>query len=413
MGDMRPGSPDNGVDRPAWFRQSREVAFASAILISDLFFFSDITQPGPSWWQRLLEAGWAILGYAPLRWRNSSPLAAYGLGLAYSIGGALLTILGVFDFTPFSVLMVNLFFVASARSLRVSCLALAAAVAPTMLSIWYSVRDEASPNYWISVLIGSADFYLLLIAMAWAMGRWSRSALDTMERQRRRLALADEAARAERQRIARELHDILAHTVTVMVLQAAGARRVLASAPASADDALSRIEEVGKTAMGELRRMLALIRSPGLTNDEPSQRGLADIGGLLDDALRAGVTVRLEVDGSPVPLPDSVDRTVYRIAQEAVTNIVKHSGPGTAALVRLTWETNLHIEVVDDGGGSPVMDAGTFSTGQGLLGLAERVAAFGGAFAAGPHRSGFRVRASLPLLAPDSYVSWPSREAGQ
>jgi len=413
MDGMRSGTPDNGAHHSAWFCNSREFAFASAVLVSDLLFFGDITLPGSAWWQRLLEVGWAILGYAALRWRSSSPVAAYCLGWLYSVGGTLLSLLQVFGFPPFSVLLVNLFFVTRERSLRVSCVALAAAAGPSALSIWYIVQDEAKPGYRVPVLIGNAVFYLVLSAGAWAIGRWSRAARETIEHHRRRLALADEAARAERQRIARELHDILAHTVTVMVLQAGGARRVLAADPATAEEALGRIEEVGKSAMGELRRMLALVRSPGLTSDEPSQRGLADIGSLLGDALRAGVTARLEVAGSPVSLPDSLDRTVYRIVQEAVTNIVKHSGPGTVAMVRLTWEASLHIEIVDDGGGSPVLDAGTFSTGQGLLGLAERVAAFDGAFAAGPHRGGFRVRASLPLLAPDSYLPWPSAAAEQ
>jgi signal transduction histidine kinase len=413
MGGLRVASPENGIVHPALFRGSREVAFVLVILISDLFLCSDIGEPGATWWQRLLEAAWTVFGWAALRRRNSSPVLAYGLGWFYSVGGSVLSLLGVFDFTPFFVLLVNLFVVATERSLRASWAALAATVASSVLIIWYVVCDQALPAYRLPVLVGNAIFYLLLSSSAWAMGRWSRSARDTVEQHRRRLAQATEAARDERQRIARELHDILAHTVTVMVLQAGGARRVLAADPASADDALERIEEVGKTAMGELRRMLTLVRSPALVGDEPSQRGIADIGSLLADAFRAGVASRLEVRGSPVPVPDSVDRTVYRIVQEAVTNIIRHSGPGTAAVVRLTWEGSLRIEIVDDGGGSPVMEAGELSTGHGLLGLAERVAVFGGTFTAGPCRRGFRVHVSLPLLAPDSYVPWPCPEAGQ
>jgi signal transduction histidine kinase len=411
MGGMRLASPGRGIVHPAGLRGSRELAFVSVILISDLFLGSNILDQRPTWWQRLLEASWIILGYAALRWRNSSPLMAFGIGLFYSVSGAVLTLLGVFDFTPFYVLLVTLFAVASERPLRVSSTALAATVASSALIIWYVVYDEALPGYQLPALVGNLTLYLPLSVMAWTAGRWSRSARDTVEHHRRRLAQASEAARDERLRIARELHDILAHTVTVMVLQAGGARRVLATDPATADDALGRIEEVGKTAMGELRRMLTLVRSPALTGDEPSQRGLADLGGLLDDALRAGVASRLEEHGSPVPLADSVDRTVYRIAQEAVTNIIKHAGPGTAATVRLTWEANLHIEIVDDGGGTPVMEPDALSTGNGLVGLAERVAVFGGAFTAGPQRRGFRVHASLPLTAPDSYVPWPRPEA--
>ena len=390
----------------------RELAVTAAILVADLSFFSNIFSPGCTWGQRLLECGCAILGYGALRWRNSSPVLAYILGWAYTTGPALLTVLGVFQFTPFFVLLVNLFAIASARPMRVSCTALAASTVPSALVIWFNAKT-ANPGYQLSAFIASAVFYLVVSGEAWAVGTGSRSARVALEHHQRMLALAREAATEERLRIARELHDILAHTVTVMVLQASGARRVLASDPAGADDALSRVEEVGKTAMGDLRRMLSLVRSPAHSDEAPCQSGLADIAGLLDGLLlKAGVTARLEVLGSPVPVAESVGRTAYRIVQEAATNIVKHAGPGTVALVRLVWGPDLRIEIVDDGGGMPVMEADAFSTGHGLLGLAERVAVFGGTFSAGPYHQGFRLLASLPLGVPGSYIPRPSSERG-
>jgi len=289
---------------------------------------------------------------------------------------------------------------------------LAAAMVPIALVIWFNVMIQITNQnrgYRLSAFIASTVFYLGVSAAAWAAGRWSRSARDAVEHHRRTVALAGEAAREERLRIARELHDILAHTVTVMVLQASGARRVLSFDPVAADCALGRVEEVGKTAMNDLRRMLTLVRSPAPGNPEPCQGGLADIGALLDDLLRVGIAARLQVDGPPAPVAESVGRTAYRIVQEAATNIVKHAGPGTVAIVRLTWGADLLIEIVDDGAGVPAMEVGTFSTGQGLLGLAERVAVFGGIFSAGPHHNGFRVMASIPL-APGSYLPGPYPE---
>lgn len=415
MDSARPGPPGTPANGPAWFHRYRHLALPLAILVSDLSFFSNIIEPSCTWWQRLLEAGWAVLGYAALRWRTSAPVLAYGAGWCYSAGAALLTILGVFTFTPFFALLFSLAAIASERPLRISRWALATALVPVALAIWYNVQSQAANGYQASALIASAVFYLVITAVAWSIGRRSRSVREAEELHRRRLALASEAVQSERLRIARELHDILAHTVTVMVLQASGARRVLAVDPARADEALGRVEEVGKTAMDELRRMLALIRSPELNSGVPGQNGVAEIGTLLDVALKAGVAARLEVRGAPLPVVESMDRTVYRVVQEGITNIVRHAGPGTVALVRLTWDTDLHIEIIDDGGGTPLMEANALSTGHGLLGLAERVAVFGGALAAGPHRSGFRLHASLPLRQPQSTYERESntQEIGQ
>lgn len=407
MDDARLSSAGSGKRyRSASSHRPWQLALTAAILISDLSFFSNIVAPDCTWGQRLLEAGCAILGYGALRFRNSSPVLAFGIGWIYTTIPILLTVMHIFQFTPFFVLLVNLFAIASERPLRVSCIALAASTVPCALVIWFNVNDQAGPGYQLSTFIASTVFYLAASAAAWAMGKQSRSARQAVEHHQLRLTQASD----ERQRIARELHDILGHTVTIMVLQASGARRILASDPAGADDSLRRIEEVGRTAMCDLRRMLTLVRSPAVNDDEASQSGLAEIGGLLDNLLRAGVNARLEVQGPPVPVSESVSRTVYRIVQEATTNIIKHAGPGTAAIVRLTWGSDLQIKIVDDGGGKPEIEAAAFSTGQGLLGLKERVAVFGGTLTAGPHHNGFRVLASLPLRPPASYVPRPSPE---
>jgi signal transduction histidine kinase len=336
--------------------------------------------------------------------RKSAPALAYGLGWIYASVPALLTILGVIVFTPFFVLLVILFAIASERPLRVSWVALASSSVPIALVIWYNVVDQAQPGYKFSTFIASTVFYLVVSAAAYGAGRRSRSAQLTLEHHQRELARAGAAASEERQRIGRELHDILSHTITIMVLQASGARRILAADPAGADAALGHVERVGQQAMGDLRRMLTLVRSEAPSNDVATQRGLADIGPLFDDLAGAGIKARLDVQGTPRPVAESVSRTVYRIVQEITINIIKHAGPGTVAIVRLTWGSDLRIEAVDDGGGKPEIEAAAFSTGHGLLGLKERVALFGGTLIAGPHNNGFRVLATLPLRDADPYL---------
>jgi signal transduction histidine kinase len=392
--------------QPRW-----QLALNAAIVLADLSFFSNITEPSCTWGQRALEVGFAILGYGALRWRSSRPVLSYGIGWIYASVPVLLTILNVVQFTPFFALLVILFTIASEQPLLFSRITLAACAVPIGLDLWFDVYIQSGGDY-LSAFIASAVFYLAATAATYGVGVRSGSARRAVEHHRREHARASEAAsrasRAaaeERQRIARELHDILSHTITIMVLQASGARRILTADPGGAEDALSRVEQVGKQAMSDLGRMLALVRSPAADGGEAAQRGLADIEGLFEDLSRAGITARLDVQGDPFPVAESVSRTVYRIVQEATTNIIKHAGPGTVAIVRLTWGADLRIEIVDHGGGKPEMEAAAFSTGHGLIGLKERVAVFGGELTAGPRGDGFCVLASLPLRGHDAYLA--------
>ena len=375
-------------------------ALSVGVLLPDLLFFSNVVGSGSSWSQKLLEIGWAAVGYLALSFRGSAPPVAYGLAWLYAVGGSLLTLAGVFDFTPFFVLLVALYAMASVRTVRQSAVALALASVPAALAVYHDVWVQALPSHRLPAFISSLIFYTVLIVEAYAVGRWSRAARMAAERHRRRLAESRAAIVAERLRIAHELHDILAHTVTVMVLQASGARRVLATDPERAQDALRHIEAVGADAMGELKHLLALIRSPGSRVEGSQPAGIADLGRILDDASQAGVSIDLEVEGAPAPLPESMDRTLYRVVQEAVTNITKHAGPGTVAKLRLAWTRDLRIEITDDGSGAPPPSSGRLSTGHGLLGLRERIQVFGGTLSAGPHGDGFRVIATLPLPLP-------------
>jgi signal transduction histidine kinase len=310
-----------------------------------------------------------------------------------------------FQFQPTAIPCVALFTVALRGQLKVSSGAL---LACAVLAVLAGLREAASrpPEARMIATYATLVFYLLVYGCVWAGGRWarlSRQHADDLEFRRR--VEAHEAVMGERTRIARELHDIVAHSVTVMVLQAAGARRVLDSDPARVGQALGHIEEAGEQAMGELRRMLTVLR---LSDDEEAgdgvtgrpQPGLADVDHLVGTVVAAGVRVHTRVEGEPRRLAASVDLAAYRVVQEALTNVTKHVGPGAQVDVRLRWEEEeLTVEVADDGRGR--RPERTLSTNHGLAGLRERLAIVGGRLEAEPLPvGGFRVTAVLPVAGP-------------
>jgi signal transduction histidine kinase len=224
----------------------------------------------------------------------------------------------------------------------------------------------------------------------------------TAQLEAQRDTAAVEALRLERLRIARELHDILAHSVSVMVLQAAGGQAVLRSDPDRALRAFKVIQDTGVGCTGELRRLLCLLRAAGedSAGDLGGTPGLADVDGLVDNTRAAGVAVSREVEGAPGRVDSSVSLTVYRIVQESLTNTMKHAGAGARARVHLAWMPGRLTVTVEDHARDPrvpAADAGRLSTRHGLRGLRERVAIAGGTFEAQPTEAGFVVRAELPL----------------
>jgi signal transduction histidine kinase len=203
---------------------------------------------------------------------------------------------------------------------------------------------------------------------------------------------AEQAAATERARIARELHDIVAHHLSVIVLQAAGAR----ASGKLAEATLEKIENSGRQALAETRRLLGVLRDPAEETGLAPQPGIGDLEALAASVRAAGLPVKLIIDGNLAALPAAMDVSVYRIVQEALTNVLKHAGPARADVtIGCTTET-VTIEVTDDGVGqlSPLSSAG----GHGLTGMRERAAVFGGELAAWPRPDGgFTVRAWLPL----------------
>lgn len=212
---------------------------------------------------------------------------------------------------------------------------------------------------------------------------------------------AREAVAEERARIARELHDMVAHSVTVMVLQAGAVRRRLGTGQDTEHDLLSAVEQAGRDAVTELRRTLGLLRGTEPTDTVP-QRGVADLPELLGQVREAGLAVHLNTEGELRPLPPSLDLSAYRIVQEALTNVLKHA-PGGRTDVTVAYQPDQLTLTVTDQGGRSVRPAGAESAGHGLVGMRERAAMFGGSLHAGPEPGGgYRVTAVLPLAAATS-----------
>jgi signal transduction histidine kinase len=250
--------------------------------------------------------------------------------------------------------------------------------------------------------------FMGILAVAWVLGRFvgdrqlyaARLEERTAELERAKQELARRAVVEERLRLARELHDVVAHAMSVIAVQSGVGAHVAASQPEEVGKALAAIEATSRTALDELRRLLGVLRQ----DSEPQASltpvpGLADLDRLLAEVGKAGLAVRLRVEGSPLQLPAGVELSAYRIVQEALTNVVKHAGSAHAQVTIGYRDQEVTVEILDGGRGAatPATD-GRVGTGHGLIGMRERVAAFGGDLQVGPRPGGgFRVAARLPL----------------
>jgi signal transduction histidine kinase len=217
--------------------------------------------------------------------------------------------------------------------------------------------------------------------------------------EREQESLTQAAVAEERARIARELHDLVAHGVSVMVVQAGAARQVMAQAPDKATDALLAVEATGRSAMADLRHLLGLLAADQSDADRAPQPGLAQLDALVRRIAEAGLPALLQVEGCPCPLPPGLDLAAYRIVQEALTNALKYAG-GAPTIVRVLFaDEGLKVEVLDEGRDGHRTNAG--AQGRGLVGMRERAALYGGWLEAGPRlERGYAVRAWLPLTGP-------------
>jgi signal transduction histidine kinase len=202
---------------------------------------------------------------------------------------------------------------------------------------------------------------------------------------------------AERARIARELHDVVAHHVSVMTVQAGAVRRLLTPDQERQREALLSVEETGRKALTEMRRLLGVLKENGGDQRAPlaPQPGMATLDTLLGQVREAGLPVEMRTEGRPVELPPGIDLSAYRIVQEALTNALKYAGPARAWVVVRYGDGDLELEIANDGG-TDAMEAD--GGGRGLVGMRERVAVYGGELESGPRPGGgFAVRARLPI----------------
>jgi signal transduction histidine kinase len=271
-------------------------------------------------------------------------------------------------------------------------LGLAIVVASALVVVYNDPRHTA----------GEFVFIPVLFAVAWLPGfalreraSQAEAAEDrALQAERERETAARIAVAEERARIARELHDVVAHAVSVMVLQVGAVRHNLPQALEEDRDALSNVEEAGRTALAEMRRLLGAMRADGDDMELAPQPGLESLDALLEEVGRAGLPVRLHVEGERVALSGTVDLSAYRIVQEGLTNALKHAHASHADVTVHYGADELGIEIRDDGAGGSTSDG----LGHGLVGIRERVKIYGGAMTAGSaDGSGFVLNARLPL----------------
>lgn len=268
-------------------------------------------------------------------------------------------------------------------------------------------------SFWIAFAVGGgvpSDFVLPTVFYGgpWLIGRLSRDRARradefaeraaTLEREQEEAQAA--AVAAERARIARELHDIVAHSISVIVVQTQAVRRRLDPAQVREAEDLSTIELTARQAMDEMRRLFGVLRAYGEPASLAPQPGLDQLDRLLAETRAAGLVVDLSIEGDPVPLPPGVDLAAYRIVQEALTNVRKHAGTDHAGLTLDFRDHELHVVVVDDGRADATTSA---RAGYGLVGMRERVSVYGGMLETGRSPGGgFAVRATLPFRQPSS-----------
>jgi signal transduction histidine kinase len=379
----------------AWLFDSG-LALAAAGLSTVMFTdFMNTAQPTPPRGMLALGYALALLHTLPLVARRRFPGTVLALCVA---SGLAVATLGMPDLLGLAIL-VAVYSVAAYADRWVSMAGLAAAELG-------SAAVQLTPGRFNAPTVVTNA---LVIAAAWLLGHfvgvrraYTARLEQTAELERARAEQARQAVAEERLRLARELHDVVAHSISVIAVQSGVGAHVAKTQPEEAAKALAAIEATSRAALTELRRLLGVLRQ----EDEPQGDlapvpGLADLDSLLAEVAKAGLAVRLQVEGRPAPLPAGVDLSAYRIVQEALTNVVKHAGPARAQVAIRYRDHEVMVEVTDDGRGAaaPTGD-GRARVGHGLIGMRERVAVFGGDLEVGPRPGGgFRVAARLPLAA--------------
>jgi signal transduction histidine kinase len=339
-------------------------------------------------------------GAMSLAWRRRAPIAMLAIVTAVLATfwlrghGALLSVLG----------LPALYAVAAhSEHRRRAWWLLGTALVVLMLAASFSVLDQPAGFDYLQA-VSMVAFMSAAIAAGVIIRNRERIFVDTERRaaeaEADRLAAAERAAVLERGRIAREMHDVVAHGMSVVAVQAAAGREIVHTNPDKAAEVFARIEAVGRESLTELRRMLGVLRDSGdVAASLSPQPGIADIAAAVAQSSSTGVVTHLVIEGRQRPIAPGIELAAFRIVQEALTNVRKHAGASASATVRISYEPrDLVVEVADNGLGAATSLSGV-GAGHGLIGMRERVDIYGGQFTSGPRSGGgYTVRAVLPIV---------------
>lgn len=411
-----------------WLEAHRFVVDLTTTVLLGLFLVTsatDLYETGP-YGSRADVIVWSLAMAAPLPWRRVRPVtsavAIYAVALGHMLVGIpmvmpsdLLLLVALFSVTVYGPTWAHVTAISSTAAGCLVALPVAAAAA----------LGDGPRGIVHMVPVGLFCFVTGLAVWAFALTRRSRRVtLEVLRDRAHRLEIerdqqAQIAASAERARIAREMHDIVAHSLSIVVAQADGGRYVAASDPAAAARVLATISETGRTALTEMRRLLGVLRE----DDDPAahpevspprtpapQPGVEDLDDLVDQAREAGLRVAYTRLGEPRTLPAGMGLTLYRVCQESLSNVRKHAGPDPAVTVALHWTPDeVELEVLDDGRGAAAAEES--EPGFGLRGMHERASLYGGTLTSGPRAGGgYRVHLALPL--PGSEPAPGGRDTG-
>jgi signal transduction histidine kinase len=388
-GDILPGMTSEARQRAARWAEWIIVSLLLGSALYEIWVIPGGTWPGSP----VLNSALAALVILPVLFRRRFPLVVLlivltGSGAQYVYGGD--------AFQPWFAFILAFYAAAAYNERRRAVIGgIIGAVPVVAVSVAKLLGGDA---------FGEVVPPWFFVTGVWAFGRWMRSrGLQTRELEDRAARLEVEreeraraAVAAERARIARELHDVVAHSVSVMVVQAQAAQRLTGAEQTHLrQQTLSAIETTGRQALVEMRRLLGVLRRTEAHLWLAPQPGLDDIDDLVSQMREADLPVELRIEGEAEPLPPGVDLSAYRIVQEALTNTLKHAGPARARVTIRYGNDDVELEIADDGPGT----GRGGGSGQGLIGMRERVAVYGGLFENGRHNGGYRVRARLPLDA--------------
>ena len=350
---------------------------------------------GPHWVNAVAAAGVTL----PIAWRRTLPLFVAPFMAAVVLWQELLHgDLTENTITPIITIPLAVYSMGVLLDRRAALPIYALAQGLVWIAVLVSADNSADTFVFTFLLVGGPFLVGRIVNARIQLARELREKATRLERdqaEKQKLAVAEERAR-----IAREMHDVVAHNVSVMVVQASAARRMIDRDPDRAREALASVEQTGREALSEMRRMLDVLRAEGEGAALAPQPSIDELDSLIELAREAGLKVDLEVEGERRQVSSSVDLSTFRIVQEALTNTLKHAGAAHAH-VRLRYsDDEMEVDVTDDGRG--VRPAAQNGKGQGLVGIRERVAMLGGRLEAGYRANGgFEVRATLPLKTED------------